>query len=84
MLSKAEAGARLSLAMRIWKKFINWANLNVKRKIGNENQTILIIRKRKMEDTVEQAGTELGQAQLQLELDFTLIKICCITLMITN
>ena len=53
MLSKAEAGARLSLAMRIWKKFINWANLNVKRKIGNENQTILIIRKRKMEDTVE-------------------------------
>ena len=24
------------------------------------------------------AGAELGQAQLMLELDFTLIKICCI------
>ena len=32
----------------------------------------------------EQAGTELGQAQLQLELGFTLIGVCCITLMITN
>ena len=32
----------------------------------------------------QQAGTELGQAQLQLELGFTLIKVCCITLMITN
>ena len=31
-----------------------------------------------------QAGAELGQAQLQLELDFTLIKVCCISLMITN
>ena len=31
-----------------------------------------------------QAGTELGQAQLQLELGFTLITVCCITLMITN
>ena len=31
----------------------------------------------------EQAGTELGQAQLQLELGFTLM-VCCITLMITN
>ena len=30
------------------------------------------------------AGTELGQAQLQLELVFTLIKVCFITLMITN
>ena len=27
---------------------------------------------------------ELGQAQLQLELGFTLIKVCCIILMITN
>ena len=35
-------------------------------------------------DNVEQAGAELGQAQLQLELGFTLIKVCCITLMITN
>ena len=33
---------------------------------------------------IEQAGTELGQAQLQLELGFILIKVCCITLMITN
>ena len=32
----------------------------------------------------EQAGAELGQAQLQLELGFTLIKVCCISLMITN
>ena len=32
----------------------------------------------------KQAGAELGQAQLQLELGFTLIKVCCIVLMITN
>ena len=32
----------------------------------------------------EQAGAELGQAQLQLEIGFTLIKVCCISLMITN
>ena len=32
----------------------------------------------------KQAGAELGQAQLQLELSFTLIKVCCIILMITN
>ena len=32
----------------------------------------------------KQAGAELGQAQLQLELGFTLIKVCCITLIITN
>ena len=32
----------------------------------------------------EQAGAELGQAQLQLELGFTLIKVCCIILIITN
>ena len=32
----------------------------------------------------EQAGTELGQAQLQLELGFNLIKVCYLTLMITN
>ena len=31
-----------------------------------------------------QAGAELGQAQRQLELGFTLIKACCIILMITN
>ena len=32
----------------------------------------------------QQAGqAELGQAQLQLELAFTLIKVYCITLMIT-
>ena len=37
-----------------------------------------------LENNLEQAGTELGQAQLQLELGFTLIKMCCITLMITN
>ena len=36
------------------------------------------------ENYTKQAGTELGQAQLQLELGFTLIKMCCITLMITN
>ena len=29
---------------------------------------------------VKQAGAELGQAQLKLELDFTSIKICCIEL----
>ena len=28
---------------------------------------------------MEQAGTELGQDQLQLELGFTLIEVCCIT-----
>ena len=28
-----------------------------------------------------QVGAELDQAQLKLELDFTLIKICCIKLM---
>ena len=27
----------------------------------------------------KQAGAELGQAQLQLELGFTLIKVCCIS-----
>ena len=43
--------------------------------------TMPLYRNRKIQ---EQAGTELGQAQLQLELSFTLIKICCITLMITN
>ena len=32
----------------------------------------------------KQAGAELGQAQLQLERGFTLIKVCCISLMITN
>ena len=32
----------------------------------------------------KQAGAELGQAKLQLELGFTLIKVCCIILMITN
>ena len=36
------------------------------------------------ESDQKQAGAELGQAQLQLELGFTLIKVCCITLMITN
>ena len=35
-------------------------------------------------DYIEQAGAELGQAQLQLELGFTLIKVCCISLMVTN
>ena len=29
-------------------------------------------------------GDELGQAQLELELGFTLIKVCCIILIITN
>ena len=33
---------------------------------------------------LQQAWVELGQAQLQLDLGFTLIKICCIILMITN
>ena len=33
---------------------------------------------------VKQAGDEQGQAQLQLDLGFTLIKVCCIALMITN
>ena len=37
-----------------------------------------------MKILMEQAGAELGQAQLQLELGFTLIKVCCISLMITN
>ena len=32
----------------------------------------------------KQAGAELRQAQLKLELGFTLIKICCISLLITN
>ena len=40
---------------------------------------------RKVDDREKkQAGAELGQAQLKLELGFTSIKICCITLMITN
>ena len=38
----------------------------------------------KMISLKEQAGTELCQAQIQLELGFTLIEVCCITLMITN
>ena len=33
---------------------------------------------------LKQAGAELGQAQTQLELGFTLIKVCCIMLIITN
>ena len=33
---------------------------------------------------IKQAGTELGKAQLQLKLGYTLIEVCCITLMITN
>ena len=33
---------------------------------------------------VLKAGAKLGQAQLQQELDFTLLKFCCITLMITD
>ena len=33
---------------------------------------------------IKQGGAELGQAQIQLELGFTLIKVCCISLMITN
>ena len=38
------------------------------------------------EPILKQAGAELGQAQLQLELGlgFTFIKVCCITLMIGN
>ena len=32
---------------------------------------------------VLQAGTKLGQAQLQLELGFTLLKVCCITYPLT-
>jgi len=32
-----------------------------------------------IEKFLEQAGTELGQAQLQRQLGFTLIKVCCIT-----
>ena len=35
-------------------------------------------------EVIEQAGAELGQAQLQLELGFTLIKVCFITLYIAN
>ena len=40
-------------------------------KVLNENET-------------QQAGAELGQAQLQLELGFTLVKDRFIILMITN
>ena len=32
----------------------------------------------------KQAWAELGQAQLQMELGFTLINVCLITLMITD
>ena len=46
------------------------------------NMTITEVRKTKIMG--KQAGAELGQAQLQLELGFTFIKVCCITLMITN
>ena len=38
----------------------------------------------KNENDLKQAGAELGQAQLKLELGFTLIKVCCISLMITK
>ena len=40
--------------------------------------------KKKMSQKEEQAETEVGQAKLQLELGFTLVKVFCITLMITN
>ena len=36
------------------------------------------------ESSKKQAGAELGQAQLQLELGFTLIKVYYLTLMIIN
>ena len=32
-----------------------------------------------VENITKQAGAELGQALLQLELGFTLLKVCCIT-----
>ena len=34
-----------------------------------------------LNQNLKQAEAELGQAQLKLELGFTLIKICCIKLM---
>ena len=37
-----------------------------------------------IQNNKKQAEAELGQAQLQLELGFTLIKVYCIILMITN
>ena len=46
------------------------------------NENALVVLGTKIKE--EQAGAELGQAQLQLELGFTLIKVCCISLMITN
>ena len=33
-------------------------------------------------EKIKQAGAELCQAQLQLELGFTLIKVCCIILIL--
>ena len=38
----------------------------------------------KPDEDRKQAGAELGQAQFHLELEFTLIKVCCIVLMIKS
>ena len=37
-----------------------------------------------LKNIARQAGAELGQAQLQLELGFTVFKVCCIILMISK
>ena len=51
--------------------------------IVNKRATLQVIHNTPPKEE-KQAGTELGQAQLQLELGFTLITVCCIALMITN
>ena len=44
-------------------------------KTGQNHKIVNILARRPKRK--KQAGTELGQAQLQLELGFTLIKVCC-------
>ena len=45
---------------------------------------LILLLEHSYEKSKQQAGAELGQAQLQLELGFTLLKVCCIIWMITN
>ena len=49
-------------------------------RIDMEFEDIKCFKKGKLENMVKQAGAELGQAQVKLELDFILIKICRIIL----
>ena len=50
-------------------------------RIDMEFEDIKCFKKGKLENMVKQAGAELGQAEVKLELGFTSIKICCVKLM---